>query len=478
MEKSKIIYILKSFTDKELKKIKKFLLSPYFNEDKNLTLIYDLLTESIRDKKALYTRQELWNAVYPETLYDDNKFRFIITSLVNLTEQFIAHSSFDYSKVYKSNILLREFNLRKLDKCFNKTYKSAILEQELYPYYNADYFYSSFLIDSAFISHSEMMGQRFSSEKLQSANDNLDKSYIIRKLKLCCALINFQKVLAVDFNLTLIDEIINHVQSNPSFNIPTISIYLQIILILRESENESHYFKLKKLLDKHSKSFPGEDLYEIYVCSQNYCIQWINKDKRKYYKELFYLYKNALRDEVLYSGNFLSPWHYKNIITVGLRLNEFDWTENFIRTYKSRIAAEYRENAYVYNLAKFHFRKQEYSKVIKLLQKVKYDDVFYSLDSRATLMKTYYETGEFDALDSLITSFRVFLSRNKTISDQHKRNYLNLIKFLIKAIKILPEEVDKIKNLKDKINETKDVADKQWLLNKVDQLNSLPVLSL
>ncbi|MCY7330670.1 MAG: hypothetical protein LH618_19110 [Saprospiraceae bacterium] len=48
-----------------------------------------------------------------------------------------------------------------------------------------------------------------------------------------------------------------------------------------------------------------------------------------------------------------------------------------------------------------------------LLAQAGESDLLLNLDSRVMLLKIYYETGEWDALDALLASFRVLLLRKK-----------------------------------------------------------------
>ena len=98
----------------------------------------------------------------------------------------------------------------------------------------------------------------------------------------------------------------------------------------------------------------------------------------------------ALDMDLLLEKGIMSPWNYKNITAVGLRLEEFGWVQDFLLKFKPHLAPAHRDNAYKYNLAKLHFAKKDYDKVLELLREVEYDDIFYSLDSRSMLLKTYY----------------------------------------------------------------------------------------
>ena len=76
-----------------------------------------------------------------------------------------------------------------------------------------------------------------------------------------------------------------------------------------------------------------------------------------------------------------------------------------------------------------------------LLAQVDESDLLLNLDSRVMLLKMYYETGEWDALDALLTSFRVLLLRKKKVIGYHQSHYLNTLRYIQKLSRV---------NLKDK----------------------------
>lgn len=96
----------------------------------------------------------------------------------------------------------------------------------------------------------------------------------------------------------------------------------------------------------------------------------------------------------------LSRFTYKNIVAVGLRLKEYDWTATYIPTYAKYLEVAYRENYQHYTTSKLYFSKGEYDAAMQRLIQVEYDDLFLNLDAKTMLMKIYYETQSYNALDA------------------------------------------------------------------------------
>lgn len=83
---------------------------------------------------------------------------------------------------------------------------------------------------------------------------------------------------------------------------------------------------------------------------------------------------------------------------------------------------------------------------------------------------TYYELDEQDALFSFLESFKVYINRHKTVAQERKDLYLNLIKFVKKLTELPPRDRKALQKLKDEIEITKNVASLNWLKEKVIEL--------
>ena len=270
---------------------------------------------------------------------------------------------------------------------------------------------------------------------LQQVVDHLDNYYLFNKLRYCCEMINRRNILMEEYRLEMFDEVLVYMKKNPVDRVPGIQIYYQILLTLTEKDEENHYQKLIGLLDEYSYLFNKIDNKTFYAFAQNYCIKKINSGKPQYLNELFELNKKLIAGEFIYDGKHIPQWDFKNIVTTALRLKELDWVEEFIIEYKGKVEAKDRKNAFAYNMAYLNFYKEEYGKAIRLLQRVKFTDVFYNLDSKSMLLKSYYELEEYTVLFALSDTLKNYLRRNKQVSDYFRTIYTNLVRYLSKMAK-------------------------------------------
>ena len=77
---------------------------------------------------------------------------------------------------------------------------------------------------------------------------------------------------------------------------------------------------------------------------------------------------------------------------------------------------------------------------------------------------------EIEPLISLIATFRVYLRRNKQISDYQRRIYSNLIKFVNKLIRVKLGSKKPVYEIEREITQVKEIADLTWLSKSVAAL--------
>lgn len=473
MRNSKLYSILEHFDKYEQNRCRKYIQSPYFNKNETLLNLYEIFIDHINTKSGVeLTKEDIWLMLNPQKgQFDDVRFRKFCSDLLKLIEGFLSQQIFEENPLHQATYLIEAVGNKKLEKLYNSTMKSARRLTNSYPFRIANYYHSQYQIEKNYYDLTNLDTKRQQKSNVEKISDNLDYFYFIEKLRLFCEIFSRQHVSSHDYKVFLKNEIIDLINKFQFDEIPALSVYYQIFLLYTEPENEDHFYKLKSLLDKYSHLFPittAKD--ELYMSAQNYCISNINKGNQKFLKELFILYKDLLEKELILAQGILSPWYFRNIVVISLRLGEYDWTKDFIEKYKDNLPDSLRNNAVTYNLAQLYFYQKKYDKVIENLRDVEFEDFSYNLNSKTMLLATYYETEEIDPLYFLMESFRVFLNRHKDIPEYRRKQYKNLIKFTKKLTKLMPGDAKALTKLKEEIETTKNIASIKWLKEKIAEL--------
>lgn len=472
MQNFKLFQILAQFDKLEQNRIRKFIQSPYFNKDKVVLALFELMVEEINASSTKeWTKEKIWNTLVPALPYDDARLRKYQSDLLKLVEQFLIQQEFETDHFASQAYLLRSIKKKKLKKLHNSTLKSVKEISTKNLHRDGNFYLGQFLVESSYDQLiSDFEETKTEKTNLEGISNLLDNFYIGEKLKIFCEVLSRKRLTQHEYSINLIEEILQ-ISYRPDYQlIPLIAVYSQIVKLYTEPYNIEHYYKYKKLLTDSSNIFPNNEEKGLYVIAQNYCVSQINQGNSDFLKELFNVYKNFIDKDFFKTEGSLDSLTFRNIVVVGLRNGEYEWTEKFISEYYKILPHEIRDNIFSFNLSQLYFYQKKYIDVIKILQEVEYNDYVTNCNAKTTLIGAYYEENEFEPLFSLLESFRVYLNRNKEIPLARKVNYKNLIRFTKKLISIAPNNKKALIQLKTEVEATKNIPSRDWLLEKIAEM--------
>lgn len=474
MTDSKFYKFLQTLQSKELKRFRKYLESVYFNPNKLIFRLYEVFeAHLLSNKKTSLPKEIVWQKVYPDEAFDYDKLRKLLNNLMELAYDFIGQQIYDDSPAEKANNLLQMLSNKQMVEFMPNVIQSGNQQLIKQQNRNGKYYCDLYSIEKYKYTLVNVESSRINKVNLQNLNLNaideyLNIFFISEKLRNYCLILSWSKMIKIQTELPFLKETMEIAKSPAYRSIPAISIYQQIYLTYIEPNNLEHYYTLKDDLKNSLHLFPHNEARDIINAAINYTIQKHNSGYLTFYEENFELYDESVKSGLIFINNEISPWAFKNIITLALRLDKYSWVERFIADYGNRINIAYRENAINYNLASLYFYQKNFDKVIPLLQKVQFDEQTYGLDAKSILLASYYELDEFDPLFSHIESFKAFVKRSKSITNDRKQRYLKLNKFT-KALASLRHDKNSLIKLKISIEQAQ-TASKNWLLEKIDEL--------
>jgi hypothetical protein len=478
MLSKKLVELLETFDRQELARFRKYLCSALFNENEDLIKLFDLVaphlhpgSENGNAVSEQLSKQKVWKKMFPSQPYNDALLRRLCSDLTRHAYGFLTLSEYRSDPAREQNDLMKILVDRKLDKHFHGAARKLETVQIHSEKRDGEYHYHKYLSHYLAHLHREQTGLKVDTfEDLELADMHLDCFYFGRKLKHYCDALDYRNTLSIEADIKLFPDMLGYLEGGEVLDEPSVQAYYLVARMLLDPQSERYFQQLKKLLAERGAAFTRKELDTLYIYLKNYCINTkINNGFSEYFHELFDIFRTLLQQEVLFQNGRLDPQDYKNIITVGLQIGEFDWVEDFIQRQTSRLPADNQENALNYNLAKVYFHQEQYERVIEQLREVEYRNLTYALGSKLMLLKTYFELDEYLALDSLIDSFRIYLRRNRMISRDVKRQYLNVLRFVKKLSNVDPYDKQALSRIKQQVIDCKALAAKKWLLEKVEE---------
>lgn len=468
---NKLYQTLQTLQSADFRRLNKYLRSPYFNQSKTMIQLCEIFTDAVERGEAGFNRLMVWQQLFPGEDYDDVNFRKYCSDLLKLVEDFMAQEVISNDPVRRSVNLLEFVVQRKIEPLYAGALRRARLEMEKYPYHSIEYFRNSYDIERLYYALMDFDVKLNTRANIEEISNNLDHFYWIEKLKLYSSALSQKRTGNFQYNLKFNDEILSYLNATSIEEVPELAVYYYSFMTLFEEDKDEHYFNLRRLLDTYGTQMPKNEAIELYDSALHYCIGKLNKENQVFLKEFFDLFENGLEKGIFIINDELATWRFNNAIAVALRLGKYDWAEQFIEKYKKYLPAETQQNTYTFNLARVYRYQRKFDKVLSLLRNLEYEDIGYNLISKTMLLNAYYELDEHEALESFMESFRVFLNRNKSIPQQRRKSYLNLLKYVRRLTRIKPGDKVALEKFREEIiREKANHVNHEWLLEKIAEM--------
>lgn len=431
MENSHLHQLVQSLSPIERREARKFLLSPFFNQRTDLVELYDWLTE-----RAEPVREEAWRRLFGPQPYDDQKLRLLMSYLHRMLEQYVSIKEWGADPLGADLSLLTAYRKRALPGAFERAQKSLEKSLEAQPLRNSYYHDSRFKLqwEAHQLTYARTPTEGSALRQLMREADIL---YLSQKLRLICLFTAHQAVYQTDGGADIDETTIALAERPDMADVPAVAMYLHCYRMLRYPESEAHFLKFKNLLLEQSERFLAEEMHGLYILAINYCVRRLNAGHLHYFHEVLDLYKAGLEKGYLLENGALSRFTYHNVVAAGLHVGELDWVDYFIHHYKNSLEKRYRESSFSFNLARLEYARHRHGSVLELLQKANYRDPLLNLAAKTLLLKTYFDLNEYDLLQSHLDAMRNYIHRKRVIG-YHRTNYLNIIRYTEKMIRLDP----------------------------------------
>ncbi|MCP3929166.1 MAG: hypothetical protein GY705_08710, partial [Bacteroidetes bacterium] len=287
MKKSRLIRILRTFSKKEIRDLRKWVLSPIHNQRDDVRNLLEFLIENDHlfvddclEKEVVFFK------IFHNETYDDGRMRQVMHFLIKTVEDFLTYQELHEDGVRAKIALARVYRKRKLDKSFHRSVKITKTLKETQKCRDEHFLYNEYLLQKEEYTYLE--GQkRIIPMNLQEMSDTLDISYLASKLRQSCLMLAHQRVYKTEYAIGLIHEVLEYVEKNNFLKIPAIAVYYYVYLALTNPIEEHHFKNLKETIFEYGHLFSHSEARDIYLMAINYCIGRMNAGENSYVLESF-----------------------------------------------------------------------------------------------------------------------------------------------------------------------------------------------
>ncbi|MEL7530582.1 MAG: hypothetical protein AAFN10_04705 [Bacteroidota bacterium] len=440
MSKNVLLRSLQSLDKREQQRFQKWVDSPYHNADPKLSRLLSLILGDLEGDTL--DRERLDAALYPAQNFKYARITNHLSDIKALLEDFLVWERLKAQPEQRKLHLLSLSRERKLEGLYQQTDRYFERLAKRQPYFSeTDFLLYQLVEEERYIAFTEQ-DVRALDQSLQRKTEWGDRYFVGHMLKTACQLLNRRNVLQDSQILPGLKQFLSYIEDDFErfADWPQLNLYRAVLQMLLH-ESDAHYEHFRVLLKRSAKpitireQIPFEEHKPLYQYAQNYCIKQANKGQSQYLGELFGIYQEMIDQELIYYQGYLSPNDFKNIVVLGVRLQEYDWTEYFLDRFAERVAPDQRHNALAYNRAYFLYARGERRAALRQLTQVQYQDVFYLLGGRSMQLKIYYEMHDDEALEAGLHAFDNSLRRDRLLPDYRKMGYREFVRLLRKLMK-------------------------------------------
>ncbi len=518
MKKTKLYKLFSTLSARELNNWEAFLNSPFMNRRKDVITLLNFMINERKKKNPNYDNETVFALLYPNEQYDSRKIDMTISRLYRLGEKYLAYKQIEKNEYLLKMNTAKAYKELKMKTEYQKMINDAQKALENTPCRNADYLHKEYSISYDQISFLKVK-EIYDKVNVQEMVNKFDAYYFANKLKLACHILSHKAIMYSQIDKGLLSELIVFLEKDEKYlREQAVAIYYNLYkiyyymhecggdLAIMLALAEENYLNLKELYPYAQENFYPYEKKGVFTSMLNFCIKKSNNDQTKsgkYQRELFDWYRLGLDEGHVLEDGFIRFSTFGNIVSLSLKLNELNWAEYFVNEYKSRI--EYNEDSnYLinYSYARIFYHEKKYKEVLSKLDPQPRKNFNLNTRMRILILQAEYELkDECDIRNTknyinthrkafIKKARKAFIEENREVyMEKYVEDYEEKLEedFTKKHGEVKPPKyvffdnfLDVFKDLDDsrydkskrlallvKVQNTKDIFDKEWLIDKL-----------
>ncbi|MEM6263969.1 MAG: hypothetical protein AAGI38_15760 [Bacteroidota bacterium] len=415
--------------------------------------------------------QMVWKDLYGNLPYDDARMRKLNGDLTAKMEEFLVVQALKKSPDTCKILLLRELNSRGLNDLYKKKLSHTLKQHQQNPLKDSTYYKTLYeLAVEQQRNTNYQPGQKGTDNRLDDPYELIhfafDSWWLHEKVALATSNIALEKKFGVKYPDNFLNTALAGTKATPFAEQKWLNLRARLLQLLR-GEGKEAPGPLLEALRHHAYELTEFEVRNLHALLLNYFVGIHNRlSDRESAEQIFKLYEWAIADEFVFQNGYLPIPHYRNLITVCLRVQDFDRAWNYLNDFKELLDPALRENAYLLSLGSYHAEKGDHQKVIRMFKNLEFKDIFDEIRGRSYVLQSHYEMGnaEHDWLFSQIENLIRTIRKHKGLSDNHRAPYLNRLKLFKRMLNAhTRQDWEKVHSA---IESTHPIDHKVWLLKQ------------
>jgi hypothetical protein len=459
----KLFQVLHQLHSREQTQFRHFVDSPLFNKREDLKL---LLGHWLDRKGRAAPAEDHWQALFPNQPFSSTQWNLLASRLFKLLEEFLALQQIRKDDAQTKFHLAKAYRNLQQEKYFAEAIRDAGLALEKQDFRDTAYLQNRH--DFSFERYDYILSSnRKAKTNLQEVSNELDAYFLAAKLRQACNALSRQTINPEQYAIGLLPEVLAYVEKHPAYlQVPAIAIYYYCYRAINAKEEETYFSRFREAIESYQQYFPPYEMRDLYTFVINVYIRKLNTGAKIYAEEAFALYRLSLAQGYLLDDGVLLESTYVNIVVLAAILGDYQWAIDFVKEYQPLLKSEFRVPLYHFCLGRIYYEQGEQEESLRQLVLVDTKASFIYLGARVLQLKIYYELGEYNPLESLLESLRVYLQRSKDLG-YRKAHYHHLLAFTRQLLQLPAMDKAARTAFRQRIEAAEVFGEKEWFLRQV-----------
>lgn len=451
--------------------------------EKEVNVCQAWITASVGGKDAMVSKlframqrdredKQIWKKLYGTEVYNDNRLRNLFHELGKYLEDYIAFQQFRKAPFLRDLYLIKGINRRGLAESFRYFFRKVKQRWERQPIRNSRYFWALYELEGENFHHASKFPRKEKLDYFRDVEGNLERAL---NLELLRNTLYSQKNETNQFAQLKSYEEIAKKGVYPHNYLET--LYLEIYRFQKDELEISQEF-----LERFSTIWENRQNINHAYCELgdkaeflNFAFVVLNKFTRinneridfgTKEKQLKY-YNWLISNDLLNIEGKLPLPHFRNVITLGLKLEQWNEVDRMMNEYANLLPSNLREESVNLSKGRLFFYQKNFQEALPFFV-LSYRYFRDYIIARFYLLQTHYELGKLEDLKYQLSLLKTAIkNRAKRLGKPRlERNLLRIFFFeqLCKATTI-----NEFMDLKEEIIEKGKIASPEWLIEKCDE---------
>ncbi len=481
-----VVHLLRTFSQKELKRFSLYLGSEYFNTRNALKALYS----EIIKYHPLYThvnctKETLYKIVYPALHYNGGTMRDLLSELYEAAADFVTFETIRNRK-NNDHIRINELRERGLAKQAFKHLDNSFANGKSLNKIDSEYFLQRYNLLIEKVNLDTIFRHQASQRSISRLFEEVkDSELTIQLFSILEITANYSNIILIEERFhgndpdNFMNNRLNELYSSGLFKLAketeeykfVVDIYKAMLDALYKRGNLKLYKIYRDHVKKHSAKLSHDEVSMHYSKLISCCILGTKYGRNKEFfdNELFTLYFNFLEKE-LYRDNktqFIPSVLYRTIILHAIKMNKPAWLKKVINRFIHDIQPADKENMKIYSLAFYYYASGRNGKALETIGHLNITQFIFKYDIYNLKLRIFYEDKNYIAASELIHSYRQFLRTDKLMPSVRKAFHRTFMKYASRLIKISEGSNKFEAGLEMQRLEGENCVNKEWLLEKL-----------